>query len=476
MKKIKINKEVLFVIIVACLIRIYKLPELMPFYGDIGRDFLVAKNIITENKFPLLGPPTSLDWLNLGPMVYYLWALAFFIGGFHPVSIGYLVILFDIGTIVLLYKIGTNFLGKQKGILAAFLYALSPLAIFHSRIPLHTNISPFFSTLTIFLFAFWLRTRKEKFLYLSFFSAGLMLQSHLATGIIVLYLLFYLILKERNFEKLLKSLFFFAIPLIPLLLADFVQKKFMMAKFLVWIPYRALSFFGVFTARNMFTLERGFKTIQVLLGSIQKAIFLPNQYLSLFLLLISLIYFYKLAKKNEIARFILILVLFSGLAFFIHGEPQEHYLVFLAPLFAIFLSNFLRDLLRKQLILAVFILVLIPSINLISLIKFHYYVNDGIVTPKFNYGIPLGQQIEIMKFIIKDSGGRNYQIVNPPDMMALTTLYENYRYLGWWLGKEESINGVLKYRIYGRKHAILPLKEGEKIIEFPSTYVVRMTN
>ncbi|MBU3956900.1 hypothetical protein KKI19_01270, partial [Patescibacteria group bacterium] len=94
----------------------------------------------------------------------------------------------------------------------------------------------------------------------------------------------------------------------------------------------------------------------------------------------------------------------------------------------------------------------------------------------FNYGIPLGQQVEIMRFIIKDSDGEDYQIINPPDAMALTALYENYRYLGWWLGEEEREDGMLKYRIYGRKYSILPLQEGEELIEFPSTYIVKMAD
>jgi len=426
-EKIKINKEILLVIIaLACLIRVYKLPELMPFYGDVGRDFLVAKDILTEHKFPFFGPPTSLSWLNLGPLVYYLWAFVFIIGDFHPVSIAYMVILFDLGTIILIYLFGLNFLNRGKALIAVLLYAFSPLAIFHSRIPLHTSLAPFFSMLTILLFSFWLDTKKEKFLYLSFFVSGLMLQTHLATGIIVFCLLFYLLLRERKLRRIFKPLFFMAIPLTPFLISDFIQKRFMMAKFIVWIPYRFLSFFGILTAKNAFTLERGLRTIQVFVNSIQKAIFLPNWLISLFLLLVSIIYSFKLAKKNEIMRFILILALFSGFAFFIHGEPQEHYLVFLVPLFSFFIANFLTDLLTSRLlVIALFLLVLIPAINLVSLIRFHYYMDDGMVFPKFNYGIPLGQQVEIMRFIIKDSDGEDYQIINPPDAMALTTLYEN---------------------------------------------------
>lgn len=470
-----LEKGLLFLLIFAFLIRIYKLSALMPFYGDVGRDFLIAKDIITEHQFPLFGPPTSLSWLSLGPLVYYLWALAFFIGSFHPVSIASIVIFFDLGTIILIYLLGSRFLNRKKGLIAALLYAFSPLAIFHSRIPLHTSLSPFFTSLTILLFSLWLETKKKKFLYSSFFTAGLMLQTHLATGIIALCLLFYLILKEKKIEKIAKSLFFGAIPLMPFLLADIIQKKFMMAKFIAWIPYRFLSFFGILAAKNIFSLERGLETIQVFVNSIQKAIFLPNQFLSILLLLTTLIYSFKLAKKNEIMRFILILALFSGLAFFIHGEPQEHYLVFLVPLFSLFIANFLTDLLtNKLLFIALFLLILIPAINLVSLIRFHYYMDDGMVFPKFNYGIPLGQQIEIMSFIIRDAGEESYQIINPPDAMALTTLYENYRYLGWWLGKEESRDGALKYRIYGRKYSMLPLEEGEEMFEFPSTFVVKM--
>jgi len=477
MEKREIKKEVFLIAILscfACLIRIYKLSTLMPFYGDVGRDFLVAKNILTEHQFPLFGPPTSLGWLRLGPLVYYLWALAFLIWGFQPVSIAYLVILFDLGTMVLIYLFGFRFLDRRKGFIAALLYAFSPLAIFHSRIALHTSLSPFFVMLTVLFFSYWLDTKKERFLYLSFFAAGLMLQTHLAMGIIVFCLLFHLLLKEKGAGKIFRSFLFLLIPLIPLLFADFAQKRFMMAKFIAWIPYRVLSFFGILTAKNVFTFKRGLKTIQVFASSIQKTIFLPNQFLSCFLLFISLLYSYRLVKKNKIMKFLLTTILFSAVTFFIHGEPQEHYLIFLVPFFALFLSNFLVDLLKGRfLALAFFLLVFILSINIVSLVRFNYYVTVGVNPLKFSYGIPLGQQIGIMKFIIKDSGDESYQIINPPDMMALTALYENYRYLGWWLGKEEKEDGILKYRIYGRKHAILSLKEGEEMIEFPSTFVVK---
>jgi 4-amino-4-deoxy-L-arabinose transferase-like glycosyltransferase len=117
----------------------------MTFLGDEGRDVLIVMHMIVNHKFTLLGPTASVGGFFLGPIYYYfmlpfLWAFKL-----DPVGPAVMVALFGIATIYLVYKTGTDFFNKLAGLIAASIYAASPLVIAYSRSSWNPNIVPFFS-------------------------------------------------------------------------------------------------------------------------------------------------------------------------------------------------------------------------------------------------------------------------------------------------------------------------------------------
>lgn len=138
----------IFVLGLAAFFRFYRLPEYMTFLGDEGRDALVVKGILTTGHIPLLGPPTSIGNMYLGPLYYYMMALAMAIFWLNPVAAAGQVALIGVLTVWLIYYLGKEWFGKIPGLMAAFLYAISPITIIYSRSSWNPNPAPFFALLS----------------------------------------------------------------------------------------------------------------------------------------------------------------------------------------------------------------------------------------------------------------------------------------------------------------------------------------
>src|SRR5258708_28233079 len=114
------------ILIIAAFLRLYKIGDYMTFLGDEGRDVLVVYNIL-HGKFTLLGPTSSVGGFFLGPLYYYLMAPFLWLFNYDPVGPAVMVALFGTVTVYLVYKIGSEFFNERAGIIAAILYAISPL-------------------------------------------------------------------------------------------------------------------------------------------------------------------------------------------------------------------------------------------------------------------------------------------------------------------------------------------------------------
>jgi len=148
----------------------------MTFLGDEGRDGLVWLRMIKNAKFTLIGPQTSIGNMYLGPLYYYLMLPFYLVLGTVGPSIG--VALFGVATTYLLWFCGKEWFSKEVGLISAYFYAISPVAIILSRSSWNPNVMPFFALLTIWgIWQFW---QKEKFFWLPIIGVTLSLavQSH----------------------------------------------------------------------------------------------------------------------------------------------------------------------------------------------------------------------------------------------------------------------------------------------------------
>src|SRR5258706_4494423 len=134
---IKKNKSeslfIAFIIILALFLRLYRISEFMTFLGDEGRDVRIVRDLITKGNLVFIGPMTSVGNMYLGPLYYYMMAPALLLSGLNPVGPAIMVALLGSLTVWFVWFAGREWFGKTAGLIAALLFALSPVAIIYSR-------------------------------------------------------------------------------------------------------------------------------------------------------------------------------------------------------------------------------------------------------------------------------------------------------------------------------------------------------
>ncbi|MBU0999840.1 glycosyltransferase [Patescibacteria group bacterium] len=190
--KLKKHKNVfiifLLILALAVFLRFYRLPEYMTFLGDEGRDAIIVKNIIKGINFPLIGPPTSVGNIYLGPLYYYLMAIPMFIFNLNPAAAAGMNAMIGVATVALIYYIGKHWFSPKSGLIAAYLYAISPVTIIYSRSSWNPNPAPFFSLLAILGLFKAHSSRNYKWLILTGVCAAAAVQMHYLALILLLVL------------------------------------------------------------------------------------------------------------------------------------------------------------------------------------------------------------------------------------------------------------------------------------------------
>jgi len=189
------------ILLVGAFFRLYRISEYMTFLGDEGRDAIVVRRLLVNFDPILVGPGTSIGNMYLGPLYYYMIAPALLLANFSPVGPAVMIALLGVVTIFFVWFV-THELFTFKGetlqvadsgesltrrgehsvhngaLIAAGLYAISPVVINYSRSSWNPNIMPFFSLLCIY--AIW-QTWKYfnfKWLVVMGIAFAFVLQSH----------------------------------------------------------------------------------------------------------------------------------------------------------------------------------------------------------------------------------------------------------------------------------------------------------
>lgn len=187
--KLKEEKRMFLVLLgilfLALVLRIYKIDQYMTFLGDQGRDAIIVKDMQALHHFPLIGPPTSVGNIYLGPLYYYMMFIPMAISKFNPVSASLMVALIGVLTVWLIYYLGKIWFGKNAGLIASFLYAISPVTINYSNFSWNPNPAPFFSLLAMWTFYKAHQKRDFRWLILTGALVGAALQMHYLAAILL---------------------------------------------------------------------------------------------------------------------------------------------------------------------------------------------------------------------------------------------------------------------------------------------------
>lgn len=361
-KKNPIEFWILIVILLAGGVsRLYKIDQYMTFLGDEGRDVIIVRRLLTEGHPPLIGPGTSIGNMYLGPLYYYFMAPGLLLANFSPVGPAVQIAILGIITIFLVWLAGREWFGKNVGLIASGLFAISPVVITYSRSSWNPNIMPFFAILSVY--SIWRVWKNNEFNWLITLGVAFafVLQSHylgllLAPALGVFWLMTYLRIKNSKIEvksfwkKSIFGLVTFLLLMSPLLIFDTRHD---------WINFNAMKKF--FLERQTTVSARPWSSIpklpalfvQINQSLLTSGSLLVSKVISAIFAIGSLWLFIKNKKKSDFlikyGQHVLLFIwmLFALIGFGIYKQNiYDHYFgfVFAVPflMYGVFIDGFIK--------------------------------------------------------------------------------------------------------------------------------------
>lgn len=175
-----------FILLTAALMRLYHIDQYMTFLGDEGRDVLIVRNLLLDRNIPFIGPPTSVGNVYLGPLYYYMMAVAMAIAWLNPVAPAVMVALIGTGAVFLIYYLGKLLFDWKAGLTAAALYSVSFVVINYSRSSWNPNPAPFFTLLAMIGWVWAHQKKQYRYLLLSGAAVSAAVQMHYLCLILLL--------------------------------------------------------------------------------------------------------------------------------------------------------------------------------------------------------------------------------------------------------------------------------------------------
>ncbi|MGH7203241.1 MAG: ArnT family glycosyltransferase [Candidatus Levyibacteriota bacterium] len=418
----------------------------MSFFGDQGWFYLSARDMLLTGNFPLVGIASSHPWLHQGAWWTYVLAFIFSLTHFNPLAPGYFSAGLGVVTVGLVYFFVSRMFASKVGLLAAFLYATSPLIIINMRMPYHTVFIPILALLYLFALSKWLGCMMKYFPVL-IFSVAMLYNFEIATTpftfILILCLVFGLWKRKKYATTLANkkiigySFLAWLIPMIPMLLYDVNHGFPQTIKFVLWLGYRFAKLFGFPDIHGDTVFEPLAPFLPFTATKLQDFLFLPNQWIAIVLfvaIFLALTYFvYQDFRKKEISAPLIALYVTFTIPFLSYMALQtssEAYWPMFFPTTMIGFAYVAFRLFnkRKLFILVNLIVVIIGCFNTYYLVRDNYLMTPG------NYGYPFNQRTSATQQIITEANGRKYTLIGKGEGSKFASFTMPYEYLTWWLG------------------------------------------
>jgi hypothetical protein len=428
-----------FIILLAFLLRFYRINENIIFNGELGQNYLAIKDAYVNHQIPLLGPPTSHSWLSFGPLFYYIFGPFLVLNKWRVNTGPYFFGVISVLGILANYYLVKKYLDVKTALISSYLLTVLPSWIGLAR------ESRFFSMVAYLFYPFLLLVLKisNKLTNINLFLLGLifgvMINFHLTPIFLLptILLLFFSNRKKINKKNIFFALIGFIIPNIPFLIYNLKTHFGMLTKFAVWIPYRSVIYHNF---NLLFTLNE-----------------IVNFFGGVFVMAIILYILFK-ERKVQIVQTFGSFLFFGIIALILHKDPPSHYFYVLYPIPIILVSVFLTKLKYS---------ILIPILILITVVSFTYlfsdkwfYVNQSKIQDKSSI-VPYKMQVNAMDKVIKDADGKPFNLKRVGYSDKFEDYYEqNYDYILWLKGNQpKSYNVNLSYTI----------------IEYPNMQIVKET-
>jgi len=439
------NLLILIILLLAYILRIYRIGELLGFHYDQGRDALVIWDLLYKGKMFLIGPTTGLAGVFRGPFYYYLIAPFYFLGQGNPIYPTIFLIFTAVLAIWLMYYLVSKFQDKQSALIAIILASFSYYMIWASR--WLSNPTPMLLLSMILVWAMYLVLKQKQYgWYVIALVTGLSLFSFGSSGeffyIPAILIFLFLNWKNRpNTKTLFVSLILFIFTFSPLLIFDikhdgilrngivnnFVEEKSFVLPTKSLLENRTRFYYESFSTKIFHSRE---KTEMVLLT----------------ILLISFIYLLPSLYKNKFSRIILILLISPLLGlYFYQGNNNNFYEYYLTGYYMIYImltSLVLGKLWQKNYLGKIFVIIFM----LVFLRNNYYPLNTKLLDKSDGpNSIAFINQLEAVDYLAYDSTGNKFNV----DVYVPPVISYSYDYLFKWKGVIQEENQVkLLYTLY----------------------------
>ena len=185
------------IIVLAAGLRLSRL-DLAEFKSDEAGVEREALALVNEGRFPAVGPSSSQGPAH-PPLQIYLLAMPFAITQDPRLAV-FLVAVVHIGAAVVIYLIGERFFDRRAGLIAAFLFAVNPWAVYYAR-KIWTQNWPLATTLFIFFLLLFVVERRSRALVGAALALVGLVGTHLGGIAFVIVAVPFLILFRGQIER-----------------------------------------------------------------------------------------------------------------------------------------------------------------------------------------------------------------------------------------------------------------------------------
>jgi hypothetical protein len=426
---------VIFLVILAFLLRFYLIPENLFFGPEQGRDFLVVKDILYNHHATLIGSKTDVGGVFHGPVFYYLILIPFLVSMGNPIFVsGFLIVIHSL-SVFLIYILAKEMFNKRIAIISSIIFTFSFGLIAYSRWLSNPPLSIPLSIIFIY-FLHGLLKGKRKFLIPLAISFGILGQAEFINFIFFGFILLISFLKYHGvFLKdkfiFISSIFFAGVFSFGTYLLFDIRHNFLISK----------SVFNLISGKSGFHIGMGeiipavFSSYLSSLGDFTGII---NTVFSIGFFLVGVVVLVKIYKSFSIAIFILSLWIVSPIICLVilRNNPLEHLFLGIYPAFAILLSLLIFFLFKSTRIQAVILItyVVISLVMWKTSLPMNKNMNFQSTQPDLYYR----DETLVVKKIL--SLTRN----NKFEFQAYTIPYwspDAWDYLFWYYGRNQGYSG-----------------------------------
>jgi len=374
-----------FAVLLGIVLRVYKIGELAVFLADQASDSTAVFQIL-QGKFTLLGPITSVGGFYNGPIVYYLMLPFYWLFRGDALSGTIFQAFLSVATVPVIYLIGKKIKSDRVGLIAAFLFAVSPLMVDYSRAAFNAYPAIFFSAVILYLL---LRLREKFSIIMALIVGGLIgciIQMHyLAISFVLLAGLypFFVNKKSQNIQYYLSLGTGIIAGLSPFLLFE-VRHQFL--NITLFLRYLTSGRAAEKSIMHSLTIWPDVTT-QILFGNV----YLLGTVGFLLIFATCIFLFFKKRKEYSWLSLFFLLFLIIEIISLVYGRKlQTHYVIsFHVPLIsmsAIALNHWLKN---KYLLLIGLIAILILNATSWNTHLDRHPVQDGLNIADFKYAAAL---------------------------------------------------------------------------------------